>query len=279
MMARAIISILPPMTLDESLEVTKIYSVSGQLPHDTPLIRQRPFCAPHHTISPPGMVGGGAGRIKPGMITLAHRGVLFLDELPEFGNRLEALRQPLEDRIITISRASGNITFPCSFMLIAASNPCMCGYYGDPERACTCNPSSVARYQKRISGPLLDRFDIHVQVPRVKYEKLSSETLSEPSEAIRARVCHARETQQQRFRGSRMLTNADMGPAEIRTWCVLDAAGQSLMKAAVRQLNLSARGYHRVLKLSRTIADLAGEEHIAPAHIAEAIQYRQRQME
>lgn len=281
MMARALNSILPPMTLDEALEVTRIYSVSGQLPRDTPLIRLRPFCAPHHTTSQAGLVGGGAGnRIKPGMITLAHRGVLFLDELPEFGAKLELLRQPLEDRIVTLSRASGSVTFPSSFMLVAAQNPCMCGYHGDPERTCTCSPSSVARYQKRISGPLLDRFDIYVDVPRVKYEKLSSQQPGEPSQAIRERVCAARSRQQRRFKDNpHILTNADMGPAEIRTHCVLDTAGQSLMKAAVRQLNLSARGYHRILKLARTIADLAGDEHIGTNHLAEAIQYRPRRTE
>jgi magnesium chelatase family protein len=177
MMARALISILPPMTLDEALEVSKIYSVSGQLPADTPLIRQRPFCAPHHTTSQAGMVGGGGNRIRAGAITLAHRGVLFLDELPEFGNKLDVLRQPLEDRIVTLNRASGSVTFPASFMLVAAQNPCMCGYYGDAERACTCSPSAVMRYQKRVSGPLLDRFDIHADVPRVKFEKLSSDRL------------------------------------------------------------------------------------------------------
>ncbi len=279
MMARAITSILPPMTLDEAIEVTKIYSVSGQLPADTPLIRQRPFCAPHHTTSLAGLVGGGGGRIKPGMITLAHRGVLFLDELPEFGPKLEVLRQPLEDRIVTVSRASGSVTFPASLMLVAAQNPCMCGYHGDPERACTCSPSAVARYQKRVSGPMLDRFDIHIEVPRVKYEKLSSERLGEPSSTIRQRVCTARERQQARFKGTSMRSNADMGPAEIRTHCALDTSGQSLMKAAVRQLNLSARGYHRVLKLARTIADLAGEAQIGTAHIAEAVQYRSRRGE
>jgi magnesium chelatase family protein len=279
MMARALISILPPMTLDEALEVSKIYSVSGQLPADTPLIRQRPFCAPHHTTSQAGMVGGGGNRIRAGAITLAHRGVLFLDELPEFGNKLDVLRQPLEDRIVTLNRASGSVTFPASFMLVAAQNPCMCGYYGDAERACTCSPSAVMRYQKRVSGPLLDRFDIHADVPRVKFEKLSSDRLGEPSASIRARVCAARERQRQRLQGTPLLSNADMGPAELRAYCPLDAACQSLMKAAVRQLNLSARGYHRVLKLARTIADLAGEEQIGPAHLAEAIQYRPRMPE
>jgi magnesium chelatase family protein len=278
MMARALTSILPPMTLDEALEVTKIYSVSGQLPQDTPLIRQRPFCAPHHTTSLAGLVGGG-NKIRPGTITLAHRGVLFLDELPEFGTKLEVLRQPLEDRVVTLSRASGSVTFPAAFMLVAAQNPCMCGYYGDPEIACTCSPSAVSRYQKKVSGPLLDRFDIHVEVPRVKYEKLSSDRLGEPSSAIRERICAARERQQQRFQGTPLLTNADMGPAELRAHCMLDSSGQSLMKAAVQQLNLSARGYHRVLKLARTIADLAGAERIGPAHLAEAVQYRSRHPE
>lgn len=276
MMARAMNSILPPMSFDEALEVTKIYSVSGQLPQNTPLIRQRPFCAPHHTTSLAGLVGGGGNRVKPGMITLAHRGILFLDELPEFGNRLEVLRQPLEDRIVVISRASGSVTFPASFMLIAAQNPCMCGYYGDSERACTCNPASVARYQKRVSGPLLDRFDIHIDVPRVKYDKLSSDRLGESSDRVRERVCAARVIQSQRFAGTSMHTNADMGPAEIRKYCALDTAGQSLLKSAVRQLNLSARGYHRVLKLARTIADIAASNNIGTAHIAEAIQYRSR---
>ncbi len=279
LMARALISILPPMSLDEAIEVTKIYSVSGQLPRDTPLIRQRPFCAPHHTTSLAGLVGGGGGRIRPGMISLAHRGVLFLDELPEFGPRLEVLRQPLEDRVVTLSRASGSVTFPASFMLVAAQNPCPCGWYGDPERACTCSPALITRYQRRISGPLLDRIDIHVDVPRVNYDKLSSEQQGEPSAAIRQRICAARERQQARFQGTRLLSNSDMGAAEIHDYCPLDSTGQSLMKAAVRQLNLSARGYHRVLKLARTIADLAGSEQIAPAHLAEAIQYRPRRVE
>ncbi|NTU81209.1 MAG: YifB family Mg chelatase-like AAA ATPase [Chloroflexales bacterium] len=280
MMARALLSALPPLSLDEALEVTKIYSVCGKLPKDTPLVRRRPFCAPHHTTSLAGLVGGGTGRARPGLVSMAHHGVLFLDELPEFGPKLEVLRQPLEDRVVTLSRATANVTYPAAFMLVTAQNPCPCGWHGDPEHECTCSPALVTRYQKRVSGPLLDRIDIHVEVPRVNYEKLSSDRLSEPSAAIRARVTAARERQRARFAGQRRgRTNADLGPAEIRAHCQLDGAGQALMKAAVRQLNLSARGYHRMLKLSRTIADLAGAELIGPAHLAEAIQYRPRRAE
>ncbi|MGD8623967.1 MAG: YifB family Mg chelatase-like AAA ATPase, partial [Anaerolineae bacterium] len=212
LLARAVPSILPAMSFDESLNVTKIYSVSGLLPGDTPLIRHRPFRAPHHTISYAGLVGGG--RVpSPGEISLAHRGVLFLDELPEFGTRmLEMLRQPLEDKRLTIARSSGSLTFPTNFMLIGAMNPCPCGYYGDPVQECTCSHSMVSRYQKRISGPLLDRIDIHIEVPRVEYEKLSDERLGEPSAAIRGRVEAARDRQRARFEGTRLLTNADMGP-------------------------------------------------------------------
>jgi magnesium chelatase family protein len=257
--------------------VTKIYSVAGQLPADTPLIRHRPFRAPHHTISYAGLVGGGKVP-SPGEISLAHRGVLFLDELPEFGTRLlEMLRQPLEDKQLTIARSSGSLTFPTNFMLIAAQNPCPCGWFGDPVRECTCTYSMVSRYQKRISGPLLDRIDIHIEVPRVEYEKLSDDRLGEPSTAIRARVEVARERQQQRFAGlSGMRTNADMGPAEVRTHCQVDDPGRNLLRAAMQQLHMSARAYHRILKLARTIADLAGADGIETAHLAEAIQYRPR---
>jgi magnesium chelatase family protein len=280
MMARALLSILPPLTIEEALEVTKIYSVNGQLPKETPLMRRRPFCAPHHSTSLPGLVGGGGNRIRAGMVSLAHRGILFLDELPEFGHKLESLRQPLEDRVVTISRAHGSITYPASFVLIGAMNPCPCGWYGDAERQCSCSPALVSKYQKRISGPLLDRIDIHVEVPKVQYEKLSSDRLGEPSVAIRERVLKARQRQTSRFAGHpRCRNNSDMSAAEVRQFCGLDSAGQSLMRAATRQLSLSARGYHRVLRLARTIADLAGNEQIGAAHLAEAIQYRPRQVE
>jgi magnesium chelatase family protein len=276
LLARAVPSILPRMTFDESLTVTKIYSVAGQLPASTPLVRHRPFRAPHHTISFAGLVGGGKVP-GPGEISLAHRGVLFLDELPEFGTRLlEMLRQPMEDKQLTIARSAGSLTFPCNFMLIGSQNPCPCGYYGDPLRECTCSQAMVTRYQKRISGPLLDRIDIHIEVPRVEYEKLADDRLGEPSAAIQARVEAARERQRGRFEGSQLLSNADMGPAEVREFCVVDDAGKSLLRAAMKQLHMSARAYHRILKLARTIADLAGSEGIETTHLAEAIQYRPR---
>ena len=276
LLARSVPSILPRMTIDEALDITKIYSVSGMLPSDMPLVLQRPFRAPHHTISHAGLVGGG--RIpRPGEISLAHRGVLFLDELPEFGqNVLEVLRQPLEDKVVTISRAQGTITYPANFMLVAAQNPCPCGHFGDPVKECTCSSTAIMRYQMRISGPLLDRIDIHIEVPRVDYEKLADRRSVESSTIIRARVQAARERQLQRFAGTRLTCNAEMGPSEVRDFCVVNPAAEKLLKAAMQQLHLSARAYHRVLKLARTIADLAGSDGIAANHIAEAIQYRPR---
>ncbi len=278
LLARSMPSILPAMAIEESLEVTKIYSVAGLLPSDTPLIRHRPFRAPHHTISHAGLVGGGHWP-RPGEISLAHRGVLFLDELPEFGTRaLEGLRQPLEDHQVSIARAAGTLTFPANFIFVAAMNPCPCGYYGDPVRECTCSMSIISRYQKRISGPLLDRIDIHIEVPRVDYEKLTDDRLGEPSAAIRARVERARKVQWRRFEGTALTCNADMGPTEVREICRLDETGRSLVRTAMQQLQMSARAFHRILKLARTIADLAGSERIETAHLAEAIQYRPRRM-
>jgi magnesium chelatase family protein len=277
LLARSLPSILPPMEIEEALEVTRIYSVRGLLPPDMPLVRDRPFRSPHHTTSHAGLVGGGSWP-RPGEISLAHRGVLFLDELPEFSvQTLEVLRQPLEDRRVSIARASGTISFPANVTLVAAMNPCPCGFYGDPVRECRCAPSAVARYQKRISGPLLDRIDIHLEVPRIDYEQLADRRPGEKSELVRARVEAAREIQRARFAAVDILTNADMGPREVQEHSRLDSAGEQLMRAAVRQLSLSARGYHRVLKLSRTIADLGGSEQILSQHVAEALQYRPRQ--
>ena len=278
LLARSVPSILPAMSLDESLEVTKVYSVAGLLPPETPLIRHRPFRSPHHTISHAGLVGGGHWP-RPGEISLAHRGVLFLDELPEFGARtLEGLRQPMEDGLVSIARSTGTLSFPARFMMIAAMNPCPCGYWGDPVRQCSCTPSHVTRYQKRISGPLLDRIDIHVEVPRVAYEKLTDDRRGELSARIRERVARARTAQIHRFSGRGPTCNAEMGPAEVREMCPLEDEGRSLVRAAMQQLQLSARAFHRILKLARTIADLAGSERIETAHLAEAIQYRPRQM-
>jgi magnesium chelatase family protein len=278
LLARALPGILPEMGLEESLEVTRIYSVADQLPPETPLMRQRPFRAPHHTISHAGLVGGG-NIPHPGEISLAHRGVLFLDEFPEFGTRvLEVMRQPMEDKVVTISRAQGSLTFSANFQLIAAMNPCPCGYFGDPQKPCTCSNSTVTKYQKRISGPMLDRIDIHIEVPRVDYEKLSSDRLGESSELIRERVQAARKRQETRFEGTGILSNSDMRVREVRRFCKLDEAGDSLMRSAMNQLGLSARGYHRVLKLARTIADLAGSDGIQPTHLAEALQYRPKML-
>jgi magnesium chelatase family protein len=276
LLARALPGILPRMRAEESLEATKIYSVAGLLSSDEPLVRQRPFRAPHYTISHAGLVGGGRWP-RPGEISLAHRGVLFLDELPEFGQAgLEVLRQPLEDGTVTISRVNGTVTFPAKFMLVGAMNPCPCGYAGDPLRECTCSPTAIAKYQRRLSGPLLDRIDIHVEVPRVQYDKLTGNTQGEPSSAVRARVQAARERQRARFAGTCLISNADMGPTEVRRYCLTDESAQSLLKAAMQQLHLSARAFHRTLKLARSIADLAGVEVIGAVHAAEALQYRAR---
>lgn len=281
LLARAMPGILPEMSIEESLDVTRIYSVADQLPPGTALIKYRPFRAPHHTISHAGLVGGG-NIPKPGEISLAHRGVLFLDEFPEFGPRvLEVMRQPMEDKVVTISRAKGSLTFSANFQLIAAMNPCQCGYFGDSQKPCTCAPAVVTKYQKRISGPILDRIDIHIEVPRVDYEKLSGNRLGETSETIRKRVQAARDIQNKRFANGEakdIVCNADMRIGEVRQFCSLQPEGQSLMRAAMSQLNLSARAYHRILKLSRTIADLAGSEEIQSAHLAEALQYRPKLM-
>jgi magnesium chelatase family protein len=278
LLARSLPSILPPMTNNEALEVTKIYSVSGLLPSDTPLIKQRPFRSPHYTTSNVGLVGGGHWP-KPGEISLSHRGVLFLDELPEFGHSLlELLRQPMEDKMVTISRALGSVTFPANFMLVGAMNPCPCGYYGDPFKECSCAPSLVSRYQKRISGPFLDRVDIFVEVPRIDYEKLTDDRLGEPSDRVQQRVTATRRRQQERFKGTRLTCNAEMTPAEVREFCQVEESAQSLLKAAMNQLNLSARAFHRVLKLARTIADQEDSDIIKAPHLAEAIQYRPRSL-
>jgi magnesium chelatase family protein len=278
MLARAMPSILPPMTIGEALEVTKIYSVRGLLPAETPLIRERPFRSPHHGTSNAGLIGGGSWP-RPGEVSLAHRGVLFLDELPEFmSSTLEMLRQPLEDRRVNVARASGTVTFPANFMLIAAMNPCPCGYFGDPVRECRCGSAQIQRYQKKISGPLLDRIDIHVEVPRVEYEKLAERRSGESSNDIQQRVTAARERQAERLNGSGALTNADMSAGDLERFVSLDPFGDAMMKNAVTQLSLSPRSYHRVLKLARTIADLDGAGAVTPQHLAEALQYRSRQL-
>ena len=278
MLARSLPSILPLLTLEEAIEVTKIYSVSGLLPQDTPIIVARPFRSPHYTISHAGLVGGGQWP-RPGEISLGHHGVLFLDEFPEFGHvTLEALRQPMEDRTVTVSRVHGSVTFPASFMLVAAMNPCPCGYYGDPFKECKCSPGEISRYHKRISGPLLDRIDIFVDVPHIGYEKLTEDKPGEGAEKVRARVKGAHEIQLERFRGTKLRCNADMMPKEVKEFCTVEPAAQSLLRAAMKQLHLTGRAFHRILKLSRTIADLEHSDIIKTHHMAEALQYRHKEM-
>lgn len=274
MLARAVSTILPEMNRDEALEITKIYSIAGKFLSGGYLVKKRPFRSPHHTASGVALVGGGSFP-QPGEITLAHRGVLFLDEFPEFPRGvLENLRQPLEEGVVSISRAQGTMEFPAQFMLVAAMNPCPCGYLNHPKKDCTCTPSQIIKYQKRISGPLLDRIDIHIEVPPTDFEKLTSENAGEASEAVRARVSLARERQRTRFFQKKIFTNSEMGTQEMNEFCKIDRATMNLLKNAVTKMNLSARAYHRVLKLARTIADLAREEYIRPDHVAEAIQYR-----
>jgi len=278
LLARAMPGLLAPLTAPEAIEVSKVYSVAGLLSRDHPLLGERPFRAPHHTISHAGLVGGGTN-IRPGEISLAHRGVLFLDEFPEFGAAaLEALREPLEAGAITISRARGSVAFPARFLLVAAMNPCPCGYYGDSLRSCSCPDGAVSRYQRRVSGPLMDRLDIFVEVPRVEFTELTGETTGEPSAVVRERVLAARARQAARLKDSAAVTNSEMGPLEVRKYCQepLVRAAQPLLAAAMEQLGLSARAFHRVLKVARTIADLAGSEAIETVHLAEAIQYRRR---
>lgn len=278
LIARAIPGILPSLSMDEALEVMRIYSVADLLGDMAAFSLHRPFRAPHHTISQAGLVGGGTIP-RPGEISLAHRGVLFLDEIVEYSVKtLEVMRQPIEDKIVTISRANASVTFPANFLLIAARNPCPCGYYGDTLRPCTCTPTQITRYQSKLSGPLLDRIDIHIDVPRVDYDKLMSNDRAEPSSSVKQRVERAREIQFERFKDhTGLFANADMGTGEIQAMCTLTPQAQQVLDISVRRMKLSARSYHRVLKLSRTIADLSDDETIDVPHVAEAIQYRPRQ--
>lgn len=274
MLARRLPSILPDMSFEEALETTKIYSVSGLLKEHSSLFATRPFRSPHHTVSDAGLIGGGAIP-KPGEVSLAHNGILFLDELPEFKkNVLEVMRQPLEDGAVTISRAITSITYPASFMLMAAMNPCPCGYYGDPKKECSCTPIQIHRYRTKVSGPLLDRIDIHIEVPPVKYKELSDDTGGETSSDIQDRVNRARQIQKERFKGMGIYSNSQMPPAQVRKQSKPDADGLKLLETAIDRLGLSARAYDRILKVSRTIADLDESEIVQSQHISEAIQYR-----
>lgn len=276
MLARSFASILPPLSMDEALEVTQIYSITGNLGRNKSLVRQRPIRMPHHSASYVGMIGGGSN-VRPGEVSLAHRGVLFLDELPEFSRQvLEALRQPLEDRWVTISRASGTLTFPAQFIFLAAQNPCPCGYLNSSKGRCICSTTQILRYQKKISGPLLDRIDLHVEVPVLEVEKLVSLEKSESSLTIRERVSRARDVQKKRFEGTQIVVNGEMRNKDIKQFCRIDERGRELLKQAIVSMGLSARSYHRVLKVARTIADLDGFDSISENAVAEALQYRER---
>lgn len=274
MLAKRLPSILPDMTFEETIETTKIHSIAGAVPPGVSLIRTRPFRSPHHTVSPAGLSGGGSIP-RPGEISLAHNGVLFLDELPEFSrSSMEVLRQPIENGMVTISRAGGTVSYPCSVMLVAAMNPCPCGYFGHPKRRCICSPQAVTRYLSRVSGPLLDRLDLHIEVPPVEFDELSSDEKAESSAEIRERVNAARAVQNTRFQGTGITCNARITPDRLREFCPMPEKSLDLLKTAFERLGLSARAYDRVLKVCRTIADLDGSETIEPRHIAEAVQYR-----
>lgn len=280
MLAKRLPSILPPFSFEEAVEATKVHSVAGTLPEEVSLLAARPFRAPHHTMSPVSLVGGGVNPM-PGEVSLAHNGVLFLDELPEFPKQVtDALRQPLEDRKVTITRANGRVTFPCSFMLVGAMNPCRCGYFGHPTKACTCRPDDIKRYISRISGPMLDRIDIQIEMPALSYDEISApNTAAESSETIRRRVTAARQFAQERMRRcaperTPVHCNAQLDAAGIHAFCQPDEGAAELLKAAYDRMGLSARGYDRILRVARTIADLAQSDMIEATHVAEAIQLR-----
>lgn len=276
MLAKRIPSILPAMSFEEAIETTKVHSVAGTLPEGISLLSERPFRSPHHTMSAISLVGGGTTP-KPGEVSLAHNGVLFLDELAEFPKQVtDALRQPLEDRKVTITRAAGRLTYPCSFMLVAAMNPCRCGNFGHPTKPCTCSPKDVKKYLSKISGPVLDRFDIQIELPALSYEELAaSDAVEESSATVRERVCAARERALNRMKDSvGIYCNAQLDSAALRQYCRLDTAADSLLRSAYERMGLSARGYDRILRVARTVADLDGAETIGAKHIAEAVQYR-----
>lgn len=274
MMARRIPSILPDLTFEEALEITKIHSIAGLLSKDVPILLTRPFRSPHHTVTINSLIGGG-NIPKPGEISLAHYGVLFLDELPEFNkNTLEVLRGPLEDRDVTISRVNASLTYPCNFMFVASMNPCPCGFYGSKDKECTCTPEAIARYMGKISGPLLDRIDIQIEVTPVKYQKIASDEKIETSETIKQRVDNARKIQLKRYKEHGIFSNSEITPSLSNIYCKLDLESKEIVQNAFERLGLSARGYERILKVARTIADLDEKENIEAKHIAEAIQYR-----